>query len=148
MYTNRIGNITNVVLSENEINHLWQGLKALEKYGQDPACVGIIDNGLVKRLIVDLSKASVRYFESWGPISEAICNERQEHCVRHIKLAKITEERHQEEIDRVVKRYIARENKEGLGKISSEGITEKDIAGYKTDMSHVQQVKKKKGKKK
>ncbi len=148
MYSNRMGNITNGVLSEDEINHLWQGLKALEEYGQDPACVGIIDNDLVKRLIADLSKASVRYLESWGPISEAACEEHRKHCARQVELAKITQERHQKEIDRVAKRFIARENKEGLGKLSSEGITEEDIAGYKTDMSHVQKVKKKKGKKK
>ena len=148
MYSNRIGNITNAVLSEDEINHLWQGLKALEEHGQDPACVGLIDNDLVKKLIADLSNASVRYLESWGPISEAECKRQQEHCERQIKLAKITQERQQTEIDRVVRRYIAREKEEGLGKLSSEGITEKDIAGYKTDMSHVQKVKKKKGKKK
>jgi len=130
----------------DEIDHLWQGLKALEKYGKDPACVDIIDNDLVEKLIAELTKASNAYMDSWGPISKEECKRRQEHCIRQIKLAKITHERQQKEIDRVVKKFIAREVKEGAGKISSKGITKEDIAGHKPDMSHVQKVKKAKKK--
>lgn len=148
MYSNRLGNITNAVLSEGEIKYLWHGLKSLEKHGQDPSRVDIIDNELLKKLIADIAKASNHYLDSWGPISEAECKERTEHCARQVKLAKLTRQRQQKEIDRVVKRYLAREQKEGLGKISSRGITEEDTVGYKTDMSRVQKVKKKKGKKK
>ncbi len=142
MYSNRMGNITTAVLSEDEINHLWQGLKSLEKHGKNSSCVSIIDNNLLKKLIADLAKASNHYLDSWGPISEAECEKRRKHCARQVKLAKLTRQRQQKEIDRVVKKYLAREQAEGLGKISSEGITKKDIAGYKTDMSHVQKVKK------
>ncbi len=109
---------------------------------------GIIDPEAVEKLIVETAKAFNYYSDTWGPIFEATCKERQEHCARQVKLAKITRGRQQKEIDRVVRRYIAREQTEGLGKLSSEGITEEDIAGYKADMSHVQKVKKKKGKKK
>ena len=149
MYSNRMGNIINAVLSEEEIKHLWYGLKSLEKHGQDPSRVGIIDNDLLKKLIADLAKASNYYLDRWGPISEAACEERRKHCERQVKLAKITRERQQKEIDRVAKRFIAREKEEELGKLSSEGITKEDIAGYKTNMLHVQKTKtkKKKGKK-
>lgn len=148
MYTNRMGHVTSATLTKDELNVLWNALKVLEEHGQLPGSTGIIDPEAVEKLIVETAKAFNYYSDRWGPISEATCKERQEHCARQVKLAKITEERHQKEIDRVAKRFIARENKEGLGKISSEGITEKDIAEYKTDMSHVQKVKKKKGKKK
>jgi len=147
MYSNRMGNITNAVLNEDEINHLWQGLKALEKYGTDPSCVGVIDNDLVEKLIVELAKASNDYMSNnRGPLSKERCKSLQEHSERMVRLSRITRERQQKEIDRIVRKYLAREQAEGLGKISSEGITEKDIAGHKPDMSHVQKVKK--GKKK
>ena len=142
MYSSRMADNTTILMKRDEIDHLWQGLKALEKYGKDPACVGVIDNDLVEKLIVELAKASNAYMDSWGPISEEECKRRQEHCVRQIELAKITRERQQKEIDRVAKKFIAREAKEGGGKISSKGITRKDIAGHKPDMSHVQKVKK------
>jgi len=149
MYSSRMADNTTILMKRDEIDHLWQGLKALEKYGKDPACVGIIDNDLVEKLIVELAKASSAYMDSWGPISKEECKRLQEHCVRQIKLAKITHERQQKEIDRVVKRYLAREAKEGAGKISGKGITKADITGHKPDMSHVQKVKKsKKGRKK
>lgn len=148
MYTNRMGDITNVVLTKEELHILWNALKVLEEHGQLPGSTDIIDPEAVEKLIVETAKAFNHYSDRWGPISEATCKERQEYCARQVKLAKITRERQQKETDRVAKRFITRENKEGLGKISSEGITEKDIAGYKTDMSHVQKVKKKKGKKK
>ncbi len=148
MYTNRMGDITNATLTKDELHVLWNALKALKKHGQLPECVGIIDQEPVEKLIAEVANACNHYSDRWGPISEAACEERRKHCVRQVKLAKITRERQQKEIDRVVKRYLAREQIEGLGKLSSEGITEKDIAGYKMDMSHVQKVKKKKGKKK
>lgn len=148
MYSSRMGNIINAVLSEGEIKYLWHGLKSLEKHGQDPSRVDIIDNGLLKKLIADIAKASNHYLDGRDPISEAECKERMEHCAKQVKLAAITKKRQQKEIDRIAKNFIARENRDGLGKISSEGIIEKDTVGYKTDMSHVQKVKKKKDKKK
>lgn len=148
MYSARMGDITNATLTKDELHVLWNALKTLKKHGQLPGCVGIIDNELLKKLIADLAKANNHYLDSWGPISEAKCKQQMEYCARQVKLAAITKERQQKEIDRIAKNFIARENREGLGKISSEGILEEDIAGYKTDMSHVQKVKKKKGKKK
>lgn len=142
MYTNRIGNITNAALTKEELHVLWNALKVLEEHGQLLGSVDIINPEAVKKLIVETTKAFNHYSDRWGPISEAECKQRMDHCARQAKLAKITRERQQKEIDRIAKRYRARENKEGLGKISSEGITEKDIAGYETDMSHVQKVKK------
>ena len=113
MYSSRIGNITNAVLSEGEIKYLWHGLKSLEKHGQDPSRVDIIDNELLKKLIADIAKASNHYLDGRGPISEAEGKERMERCAKQVKLAAITKKRQQKEIDRVVKRYLAREKREG-----------------------------------
>lgn len=149
MYTTRMADNTTILLKKDEIDHLWQGLKALEKYGKNPACVGIIDNDLLKRLIKEVAKASNAYMSNNnGPLSAEKCKQLQERSKRIGKLSKITRERQQKEIDRVVKKFIAREKIEGGGKISSKGITKEDIVGHKPDMSHVQKVKKKKGKKK
>jgi len=142
-----MGDITRATLTKDELHVLWKALKALKKHGQLPGCVGIIDQESVEKLIAEVAEAYNHYSDKWGPISEAACEELRKHCVKQVKLAKITQERQQKEIDRVVKRYLAREKREGLGKLSSEGITKEDITGYKTDMSHVQKVKKK-GKKK